>query len=217
MKRLIGSLLLVGVLLIWGCPDTSSHSRGVFMLLDSSGTYKKELKQSEAIINYLLGTLNPGDYLAVARIDSGSFSEKDIIAKTTFDRRPSMTVRQKRQFRKNIDEFMRTAKSSSFTDIDGGILQAIDYLDEHDAGKKHILIFSDLVQDLPKGHVREKIPFKMPGYNVLALNVIKLNKDNIDPRKYYERIEKLRLRIEDGGGKLTVIKDLDRLDAILTK
>ena len=36
------------------------------MLLDTSGTYKKELKRAEAIINYLLGTLQPGDSLAVA-------------------------------------------------------------------------------------------------------------------------------------------------------
>ena len=35
------------------------------------------------LINYLLGTLQPGDSLAVARIDTGSFSEKDIVAKVT--------------------------------------------------------------------------------------------------------------------------------------
>ena len=46
----------------------------------------------------MLGTLNPGDALAVARIDTGSFSEKDIIAKATFDDRPSVSNEQKRVF-----------------------------------------------------------------------------------------------------------------------
>ena len=38
-------LILFSSILLWGCPDTTSHSRGVYMLLDTSGTYKKELEQ----------------------------------------------------------------------------------------------------------------------------------------------------------------------------
>ena len=123
MKKSLTLILFMSVLL-WGCPDTTSHSRGVYMLLDTSGTYKKELKRAEAIINYLLGTLQPGDTMAVARIDSGSFSEKDIVAKMTFDRRPSVANQQKRLFKQKIEEFVNTAKGSAYTDITGGLLQA---------------------------------------------------------------------------------------------
>jgi len=42
------------------------------------------------IINYLLGVLQSGDTMAMGRIDTGSFSEKDIVAKVTFDGRPSV-------------------------------------------------------------------------------------------------------------------------------
>ena len=103
MKKLLAFSLLSISLLLSGCPDTTTHSQGVYMLLDSSGTYRTEVKKAQAIINYLLGTLQPGDSLAMARIDSASFSEKDIIAKMTFDRRPSVTNQQKRLFKQKID------------------------------------------------------------------------------------------------------------------
>jgi hypothetical protein len=111
MKKYLALILLL-LPFLWGCPDTTTHSRGVYMLLDTSGTYKKELKRAEAIINYLLGTLQPGDSMAVARIDSGSFSEKDIVAKMTFDKRPSVANQQKRLFKQQIDDFVQTAKGS---------------------------------------------------------------------------------------------------------
>ena len=155
MKRLLALSLISISLLVSGCPDTTSHSQGVYMLLDSSGTYRNEIKRAQAIINYLLGTLQSGDSLAVARIDSGSFSEKDIVAKMTFDKRPSMTNQQKRLFKQKVDEFVARAKGSAYTDITGGVLQAVEYLNETRAGKKHILIFSDLKEELAKGHIRD--------------------------------------------------------------
>ena len=212
MKKYL-SLILVLSALLWGCPDTTSHSRGVYMLLDTSGTYKKELKRAEAIINYLLGTLQPGDSLAVARIDSGSFSEKDIVAKMTFDKRPSVANQQKRLFKQKIDEFVQTAKGSAYTDITGGVLQSVEFLNEAGAGQKYILIFSDLKEDLVKGQVRD-FPIQVDGCNVVALNVTKLRSDNVDPREYYKRVEEWRSRVESGGGTWRVVNDLERLENI---
>ena len=199
--------------LLWGCPDTISHSRGVFMLLDTSGTYKKELKRAEAIISYLLGTLQPGDSLAVARIDSGSFSEKDIIAKMTFDKRPSVANQQKRVFKQKVDRFVASARGSAYTDITGGVLQSVEYLNETGSGDKFILIFSDLKEELVKGHVRN-FPIQVDGCNVVALNVTKLRSDNVDPREYFKRVEAWRTRIEAGGGQWKLINDLENLDTI---
>lgn len=206
-------LLLIGALLT-GCPDTVSHSRGVYMLLDTSGTYKNELNKACAIVHYLLGTLEPGDSLAVARIDTASFSEKDIIKKVTFDKRPSMSNGQKRIFRDKMDAFIPSAKGSPYTDITGGILQAVEYLNETDAGKKYILIFSDLKEDLAKGYVRN-FPIQMRDFNVVALNVTKLRSDNVDPREYMKRLDHWKDRTEAGGGNWRVVNDLERLDTIL--
>jgi hypothetical protein len=201
-------------LLLSGCPDTTSHSQGVYMLLDSSGTYRMEIKRAQAIINYLLGTLQPGDSLAVARIDSGSFSEKDIITKMTFDRRPSVTNQQKRLFKQKVDNFVATVKGSAYTDITGGVLQAVEYLNETGAGRKHILIFSDLKEELAKGNIRN-FPIQLSGCKVVALNVTKLRSDNIDPRDYYKRVEEWKERVEAGGGEWRIVNDLERLESIL--
>ena len=212
-KAIIPILLSIGVWLT-SCADTTSHTRGVYMLLDTSGTYKNELDKARSIIHYLLGTLEPGDTLGVARIDTGSFSEKDIIAKYTFDRRPSVSNSQKRLFRERIEQFVSTAKSSPYTDITGGILQAVEYLNETGAGNKYVLVFSDLKEDLRKGYVRD-FPIEMGGVKVIALNVTKLRSDNIDPREYMDRLAYWEKRIVDGGGRWRVINDLERLDTLL--
>jgi hypothetical protein len=171
------------------------------------------LKRAEAIINYLLGTLQPGDSMAVARIDSGSFSEKDIVAKMTFDKRPSVANQQKRLFKQKIDDFVKTAKGSAYTDITGGVLQSVEFLNEAGAGQKYILIFSDLKEELVKGQIRN-FPIQVDGCNVVALNVTKLRSDNVDPREYYKRVEDWRARVEAGGGNWRIVNDLERLENI---
>jgi hypothetical protein len=197
--------------MIAGCSQGGSKSTGVYMLFDTSGTYAVELKKAQAIINYLLGTLNPGDSLAVARIDSASFSEKDIVAKVTFDSRPSVSNKQKLRFRDMVDGFVKNVKSSQYTDISGGILQGIEFLNEARPGKKYILVFSDLKEELPKG-VKRDVPFELDGYTVIALNVTKLWGDNADPREYLDRLEDWRNKVESGKGEWRVVNDLERLD-----
>lgn len=202
--------------LIAGCSDTKSRSTGIYMLLDTSGTYAVELNKAQKILNYLLGVLAPGDTLAVARIDTGSFSEKDIVAKITFDERPSVANNQKRAFMKQVETFVGSVKGSPYTDISGGILQAIEYLNEADSGKKYILIFSDLKEELANGYKRD-LPFQLPDFSVIALNVTKLRGDNIDPKVYMARVEEWRGKVEEGGGEWGMINDLERLDNIFTR
>jgi hypothetical protein len=213
MKKYIGIALLVFFI---GCADTTSHTNGVYMLMDTSGTYTKEIGKAKAIINYLLGTLQPGDTMAVARVDSASFSEKDIIAKGTFDSRPSVANEQKRKFRQKVDDFAKGVKGSAYTDISGGMLQAVEYLNEAGPGKKTILIFSDLKEDIKKGHIRD-FPIQLTGFNVVALNVTKLRSDQVDPREYLDRLSAWEKRVIEGGGAWKVVNDLERLESILGK
>ncbi len=214
--RLTSLILIVLLILtagIGGCSRKTNRAKGVYMLLDTSGTYALELKKAKSIINYLLGTLQPGDTLSVGRIDTGSFSEKDIVAKVTFDSRPSVANTQKRAFQKQVNDFVANIKRSDYTDISGGILQAIEFLNETDAGRKYILIFSDLQQELAEGHVRD-VPFQLGGFEVIALNVTKLREDIRDPKQYLQRVEDWRHKTEDGSGTWRVINDLERLDKI---
>jgi hypothetical protein len=213
MKRVLQFAVVGVILMLAGCSEPTPHNRGVYMLLDTSGTYTQEMDKASNIISYLLATLAPGDSLAVARIDSGSFSEKDIIAKVTFDDRPSVANQQKRGFREKMDDFIKTLKSSPYTDITGGLLQGAEFLEETGVGKKTILIFSDMEEDLKKGQVRD-FALDLKGCEVIALNVTKLRSDQIDPRLYSQRLDQWRARVEEGGGTFRVINDLDRLERI---
>jgi hypothetical protein len=215
MKKWIVMTLLVGF--VSGCNLPGSNTRAVFLLLDTSGTYTEEMSKAQSIINYLLATLDSGDSIAIARIDSGSFSEKDIIAHTTFDERPSTTNDQKRALKSQIDQFVTSTKRGSrHTDITGGVLQASEFLTETGAGERYILIFSDLEEDLQKGHIRD-FPLDLPGIHVVALNVTKLRSDNIDPRDYLKRLDLWQQRVTRGGGDWDVINDLERIDTLIAR
>jgi len=217
MIKHLGIVFFGLVIALAGCGGSEdrpkNHHRGVYMLIDTSGTYTKELEKAQNIIKFLLARLNPGDSFAVARIDTGSFSEKDIVAKVTLDDRPSMANQQKRVFSDEVDEFVKTVKPASYTDITGGVLQAVEFLNEKDPGKKTILIFSDLKEDLDKGYIRD-IEFKLKGFEVIALNVTKLASDNYNPNKYLARLEQWQTRVESGGGRWHVTNDMDQLERV---
>jgi len=216
MKLIRFWLIVLVIILASGCMQQTNRATGVYMLLDTSGTYAVELKKAQLIINYLLGVLQPGDTIAVGRIDTGSFSEKDIVAKVKFDARPSVANNQKRSFQNKVNVFVSSVSQSSYTDISGGMLQAIEYLNESESGKKYILIFSDLQEELAKGYVRD-VPLELSGFNIIALNVTKLRADNLDPKKYLGRVAQWREKAINGGGSWRVINDLERLDNILNK
>jgi len=200
-----------------GCVDQRSHSHAVYMLVDTSGTYAQEAGKAQVIINYLLGSLQPGDSLAVARVQSRSFSEKDIVAKATFDSRPSQENAQKRAFRERIENSFRAVSGSRYTDITGGLIQGAEFLNETGAGSKTIIIFSDMQEELDKVTQRD-FPISLKGFRVVAVNVVKLKTDNIDPRKYMGRLEAWQKRVETAGAReWRVINNLDRLDAILAR
>ena len=207
-------ILLAAALVLAACGPAAPTNTGVYLLVDTSGTYSGEIKKAEHIILYVLSRLEPADSFAVARIDTGSFSEKDIIAKATFDDRPSTANRQKRAFAGNVKAFVEQSNASPYTDITGGLLQAVEFLNEKTPGRKAILIFSDLKEDLAKGYMRE-VPLELKGYEVVALNVTKLRSDNYDPREYLARVEAWRAKVEDGGGRWRMINDLERLEDLL--
>jgi hypothetical protein len=217
IKRLLVASLLASAAAVSSCADQRSHTQAVYMLVDTSGTYAAEINKAQVIINYLLGTLQPGDSLAVARVKSRSFSEKDIVAKVTFDNRPSQANAQKRAFKDKIDAFVKTVGGSAYTDITGGLIQGAEFLNETGAGTKTILIFSDMQEELDKVTVRD-FPIKLKDIRVVALNVVKLKTDNIDPRRYMGRLEAWQKRVEGAGAsEWRIINDIERLDAVLAR
>ena len=197
------------------CGDSNSGAQGYYMLLDTSGTYARELSHAQKIILAILTRLEPGDSFAVARIDTGSFSEKDIVAKVTLDDRPSVANQQKRVFQAEVANFIKKVKPAQYTDITGGILQGSEFLTEKGVGRKTIVIYSDLQEELKKGFVRKGLSFELQDFRVVALNVTKLRTDNVDPRIYMKRLDQWQARVEKGGGAWQVINNLDNLDELM--
>lgn len=215
MQRILIAIIALAGLALASCADKKSHAQAVYMLVDTSGTYTQELGKAQAMLGYLLGRLNPGDSLAVARVKSRSFSEKDIIAKVTFVRDPLQANAQKRAFRDQVAGFTQGVKQgSAYTDITGGIIQAAQYLNETGAGQKTILIFSDMQEELDYRTVRD-FPINLQGIRLVALNVTKLNTDNVDPRRYLDRMAWWEKRVKAAGAvEWRTVNDLDHPERI---
>jgi hypothetical protein len=210
------SLLLFAALLLGACGDSRMHSQAVYMLVDTSGSYAKQVNKAAKVVNYLLATLNPGDSLAVAKVETRSFTEKDIVAKVTFDKRPSQSIEQKRAFKARIDTFAKDVHGSAYTDITGALIQGAEYLNETKAGNKTIVIFSDMQEELGKGTVRD-FPIDLKGIRIVALNVSKLGTDNADPRLYLDRLARWEARVRKAGATdWVVVNDLENnMESIL--
>ena len=224
-NHFISRILRCGLLLILAsglssCADQQNYYHSVYMLVDTSGTYSEQVGKAQNVVNYLLGTLQPGDSLAVARVKSRSFSEKDIVAKVALNTDPLQVTAQKRAFAEKIDGFAKSAKSgggSRYTDISGGVIQGAEFLRETGAGLKTIIIFSDMQEELDYKTVRD-FPIKLDGIRIIALNVTKLETDNIDPRRYMDRLEWWEERaISAGASEWKVVNDMEHLDRVFSK
>jgi len=102
LHRLV--LAAAAVVMLTACAGpVTPRNTGVYLLIDTSGTYNNEVRKAEQIILFVLGKTQPGDSFAVARIDTASFTERNIIAKATFDDRPSTANQQKRCVARHVE------------------------------------------------------------------------------------------------------------------
>jgi hypothetical protein len=217
MKRSTVMIAGIAAALLAGCGPKVNHGQAVYVLVDTSGTYAKEVAKAQNVVNYVLGTLQPGDSLAVARVKSRSFSEKDIVARVTLNRDPIQATGQKRRFVEQIAGFAKAAGvsgGSRYTDITGGMMQGAEFLHETGARGKTIIVFSDMQEDLDTKTVRD-FPIKLEGIRIIALNVTKLDADNVDPRRYTSRLEWWEKRARAAGAtEWRVVNDLEHLERV---
>src|SRR3977135_2090025 len=131
-------------LLLTACSPQAPHNTGVYLLIDTSGSYNRQVTKAEQIILFALSRLQPLDSFAVARINTASFTEKNIVAKATFDDRPSTANQQKRAFASRVEKFVDESRPAPYTDITGGLLQAIEVLNEEKNGRRESLVLPPL-------------------------------------------------------------------------
>lgn len=209
-RLIVGAFLAVSLV---SCSEPVDHSRAAYVLIDISSDYAAELKKAQTLSNYLLANLHSGDSLAIAFIDNSSFTERNIIARTTFDHRPSVANQQKRAFQAQLNAFIKSFRVPSYhSDISGGVLLAADYLKEVGAGRQYLFLLSDLHEDLP-AHLNRDVAVSLRDVQVVAINVKRQRSDNNDPQAYQNRLAAWQQRVEESGGKWQMVNDLARLES----
>lgn len=206
-------LAVFAALAISGCNgDNGRHA--IYMVVDVSGTYARQSDKARDVLKYLLITAHPGDTLALAKINSRSYTEKNIVAKVTLENVPSKANVQKRIFAAKADKFVkkiRYARGSAYTDISGALILATEFLRETKASKQTIVIFSDMKQELSKGTVRN-FNYDVKGIHFVVINIAKLRSDNVDPRRYKRRMDAWNKKLMDSGAAdWIVITDMDKI------
>ena len=217
MKTLLALGLAAG-LLAAGCSDADNQSAGVYVLVNVADNHhpqpSREIETARKTIEYLLQNLAPSDTLAAASIGTANFDGTDIIATQTFSQRPSVVNDEKRAFRDRFDRYAANPGGSLFSDICGGMLQAIETLNRSGAARKTIVIHSNL-KEKPAIATATDLPLQMTGYTVVALKTSGLQPGSRDMKLYLRRAEYLRRKVEGANARFRIIEDLHQLKEVL--
>lgn len=213
MKRIaLAALILTG-----SCTSGTQYSQAVCALVDVSGTYAD---QKEDVVNVirrgLLPKLTPGDSLFVIRIDEESYKKGNVEATVKLDARPSRANAQKLAFAGQLESFAQRKTRAPYTDIRGAMMLGAEYLRESGAGRRTMVIFSDMEEDLPRGVKRELAPDELKGVRVVAMNVKRLAADNANPAVYRQRLEGWGKQATSHGAKeFRVVLEAEKLTELL--
>lgn len=201
--KILDRLLAAGLLLgLAACTDPRHHARATAVLVDVSGTYTDKLPEVVRIVRAgLLPGLHPGDTLVVIRVGEQSYQEQALVEGTplTLDAQPSRANQQKLELARKLAAFGSAARPARFTDISGALLLAAEHLRATQAGRRAIVIFSDMKEELPRGVRRTLAKDELAGTAVLAMNVKRLAADSADPAAYRARLDGWGQRLVEAG------------------
>ncbi|HZR07946.1 MAG TPA: hypothetical protein VFA79_05135 [Myxococcales bacterium] len=199
------------------CSSGSQYAQAIVALVDVSGTYADQRPEVVNVIRKgVLPHLTPGDTLVVIRIDSESYRKDNVEAHMTLDVRPSKANAQKLQLAGALDAFSHKQLRAAHTDIRGAMMLGAEYLRETNAGRRTMVIFSDMEEDLPRGVKRDMAADELKGVRVLAMNVKRLNRDNANPTAYRARLAGWEKQLTAHGAReFKVVLEPDKLADLL--
>lgn len=204
MQTKIKSALLAVALAISvaACTDNKQYETSYCALVDISGTYAGE---KSSVVNTIkagiVPQMIPGDSMFFVMIDSNSYSEDNLVTKLTLDYRPTTANNQKLAVAQKLDDFGKGNARSNLTDISGALMLCSDYLKATGSGTKVMFVFSDMNEELPSGVVRNFAEDEFEGIDLVAMNIIKLNKDSANPEVYRKRLEEWQQRTTISGAR----------------
>jgi len=194
--RPLAQAAAAAALLAAGCTDAHAHARAVCVLVDVSGTYADQRHEVIRVVKSgLLPHLRPGDSLVVIRVGDHGYTKDSVVATATLDDQPSHANAQKMELAGKLDRFAAADLRERHTDLSGAILLAAEYLRASHAGRKSMVVFSDMLEELPRGAQRTLGPGELAGVDVVALNVKRLAADQNDPAAYRRRLDGWGVRL----------------------
>ncbi len=210
---------IAAALLAWmatGC-TSSTDERAAVVLIDISSEYAAEVDKAQGLTRSLLAQMGSGDSLAVAFIDNTSYSDRNFIARAHFGDRPSVVTDQKRKLHAELQSFLEGfSVPSAHSDITGGVMLSRDFLQDTEAQQKQLFLLSNLQEDLPPRLDRGGA-LELDGIEVVAVNVTREQRDNIDPANYRQRLNRWQQRVTDSGGDWRVLDQVDQLEQVLAQ
>jgi hypothetical protein len=214
MKRIP---VLAAALLAGSCSSGAQYAQAIVALVDVSGTYADQRPEVINVIRKgLLPRMTPGDTLVVIRIDSTSYGKQNVEATMTLDVRPSKANAQKLALASTLEAFSHKQIRAAHTDIRGAMMLGAEYLRESNAGRRTMVVFSDLEEDLPRGVKRDMAPDELKGVRVLAMNVKRLGHDNANPTAYRARLANWEKQLTSHGAReFKVVLEPEKLADLL--
>jgi hypothetical protein len=202
-----------------GCSDNKQYETSYCALVDVSGTYAGEKSTVVKTVKAgIVPQMIPGDNLFFVKIDSNSYSEDNLVTKMTLDYRPTMANNQKLAVAQKLDEFGKGNARSNLTDISGALMLCSDYLKATGTGTKVMFVFSDMNEELPAGVVRKFADDEFEGIDIVAMNIIKLNKDSANPEVYRKRLEQWNKRtLASGARSWNTLIDATKIQEYIVK
>ena len=209
--RLKTIAVLAASLAVSACGAITSKSTAVFMLVDASGTYVKEVPDAITTAKLVTSRLNSNDMFAFGQIGSCSFSDESLVVRRTLPGTPSRAAYTKQEVFGELDDYGARVEATSWTDIKGGLRFAADELYQADQTSRVIVIVSDLVEDVSPDCDTRSLSLDLQGITVVATNVIKLDAEAANPDAYYERLREWQDLVEGAGGTWVHANSRDRL------
>ncbi len=202
------SLLLGSLALPVAACEEREPASAVYVLLDVSGSYFRELDKATRAIRAMMASIKAHDSFAVAEIGACSFSDEAVILRFTAPDRPSERQRAILASAARLSDYASHARATNFTDIRGAMTQAAQYLATRPAEQRRIVVFSDFEEDLAPTCRRDTpLARELNGMQIIATNVTRLPEDNRDPARYAKRLDTWRRLVEEAGASWKLLPD----------
>ncbi len=190
----VAALAACGVKLI------ESSETDLFVLVDASGTYAANMDSAVQASRLMAVQLAPKDTITFAQISSCSFSDENVVLRSTLPSTPSRAAMRKQDIFRQLDQYRDTFQATSYTDIRGALKYASFELAQSGKDAKYIVVFSDMVEDTAPDCDTRDLAIDLTGITVIATNVTKLRSDSANPEAYFDRLAKWEEIVTSAGG-----------------